>query len=334
MTTKTVCVIRLGGYGDCIQAANILPELKRQGYHVTFLTMAKGYEVLRHDPHVDAWIVQCENEVKKEGLIAHWAEVATRFDRFINLSESIEGTMLALPGRVNFYWPAEVRRKIMGGNYLEWIAELAGLPYRSEAMFYPTRVEAMRARDYLSLHKHFNISWCLSGSTIDKWSPHQDTVIRMVLDEMPDARIMLCGDASCQPLEAGWEDEPRIRCESGRMPIRDTLSISQQSDCVVGPDTGVMNAVAFEAMGKVIMLSHLTRENLTKHWVNTDALTAEGLACQPCHRLHLNGDFCQQDAKTGASACQQQIPPEHIFNAIKKHYVRWKSRETCDAAIF
>ena len=37
---RSVCVVRYGGFGDMLQAANILPGLKRQGYHVTVMTLS------------------------------------------------------------------------------------------------------------------------------------------------------------------------------------------------------------------------------------------------------------------------------------------------------
>src|SRR5574340_1003298 len=44
---KSACVVRYGGFGDSIHAANLFPELKRQGYHVTVNTLPRGYEILK-----------------------------------------------------------------------------------------------------------------------------------------------------------------------------------------------------------------------------------------------------------------------------------------------
>ena len=82
---KTVCVCRYGGFGDSIQASNILPELKRQGYHVTFMTTPRGHEILKHDPHIDAWLLQDDDQVPNQELPLYWMAIAKRFDKFINL---------------------------------------------------------------------------------------------------------------------------------------------------------------------------------------------------------------------------------------------------------
>src|SRR5690606_18122632 len=121
---KTACVVRYGGFGDQLQAANILPALNRQGYHVTFMTTPKGQDVIAHDPHVDAWIIQDNDQVPNAELWAYWRAWERRFTKFVNLSESVEGTLLAMPGRANHAWPDAVRRKQLGVNYLEFTADL------------------------------------------------------------------------------------------------------------------------------------------------------------------------------------------------------------------
>ena len=47
---RSVCVVRFGGFGDMLQAAVVLPQLKAAGYRVTFMTTPKGQDILRHDP--------------------------------------------------------------------------------------------------------------------------------------------------------------------------------------------------------------------------------------------------------------------------------------------
>ena len=323
---KTVCVCRYGGFGDMIQAANILPQLKREGYHVTVMTTPKGQDILKEDPHVDGWFIQDNDQVPNHELSPFWAAQAKRYDRFINLSESVEGTLLALPGRTNHAWPDAVRKVELNRNYLEWTAQLAELPYLSETRFYPTREEKVEAQSYvakLADGKAFSILWVLSGSSIHKFTPHQDAIIARVMLELPEAQVIFSGDHACQILESGWEKEPHVHCESGKLGIRQTLALAQAVDCVVGPETGVLNAVAFETKPKVMFLSHSSVENLPKHWVNTASLVPT-TPCYPCHRLHYGREFCFEDAETGAAMCQVSITPDVAYNAIHAAYQRWK----------
>lgn len=313
---KTACVVRYGGFGDMIQAANLFPALKRAGYHVTVMTTPKGRDILEHDPHVDAWFIQDKDQVPNHELNDFWACVSKRFDKFINLCESVEGTLLAMPGRANHGWPHAMRHKYLDLNYLEFTAEIAQVPYSSESHFYPSKEEDEAAQARLLLGG-FNVMWALAGSSCHKFYPGQDAVIARILLERPDCRIFLVGDAACQILEAGWEKEPRVVRLSGELGIRDTLALAKRCDAVVGCETGVLNAVAFEANRKVVMLSHSSHENLTKHWVNTFALVPpKDLACHPCHRLHYTWQYCHQDAESGAALCQRMIDPADVFGAL------------------
>lgn len=358
---KTACVVRYGGFGDMIQTANILPALKREGFHVTVMTSPQARAIIEHDPHVDDWFIQDTDQVPNEELGPFWRSVSKRFDRFINLSESIEGHLLALPGRSNHMWPDAVRRKELGRNYLEWTAQLAQVPYASEAKFYPTHDEMAQSRRYLEHVKHriarlrprnaaqqimglmprgdqavplvrpvFHIMWCLSGSSVHKAYPHMDAVIARILMEMPEAAIHLTGDAACVILEAGWENEPRVFRQSGEMSIRQTLTLAKDCDCVMGPETGVLNAVAFEDNWKVLMLSHSSFENLPKHWINTIAIepNRETAPCYPCHRLHYGREFCPFEEQTHAAMCAFSISPDTVYQAVRAAYSHWKGEAT------
>ena len=313
---KTVCICRFGGFGDMIQTANLFPEFKRQGFHVTVMTTPSGKNIIRNDPHADDWFILETDQVPNHELGAFWQCIAKRYTRFVNLSESVEGTFLAMPGRANHAWPQSVRHKMMNVNYLEFASELAGIPYVSEARFYPTPEETERAKERL-LPSGYNVVFALAGSSIHKFYPHQDAVIARILLEKPNCRIFMVGDEACKILEVGWEKEPRVVCLSGEMNIRDTLTLAQVADVVIGCETGVLNAVAFEDNRKVCLLSHSSHENLTKYWKNTAALAPAGLPCYPCHRLHYGSEFCHQDKETGAALCAQWIPPDEVFGALQ-----------------
>jgi ADP-heptose:LPS heptosyltransferase/SAM-dependent methyltransferase len=342
---KTACVVRYGGFGDMLQAANVLPALKRQGYHVTVMTTPKGQDILKEDPFVDAWFIQDGDQVPNDELGAFWKVQAGRFDKFVNLSESVEGTLLAYPGRSNHAWPASVRRKHLGTvNYLEFVNDLAELPYRSESRFYPSREESAAVDRFTSKVRRraagvegmagpvaappvFTIMFALAGSSIHKMYPHMDTVIAKVLAMAPNAVFVLVGDEVCRMLESGWEDNPRVWCTSGKLGIRETLALAQAMDCVLGPETGVLNAVAFEPMAKVCILSHSSKDNLTKHWVNTDAIEPS-TACFPCHQLHHDRTFCPEHEPSGAAQCAWDVQPDRVVAPIARAYAEWEQLRT------
>lgn len=334
---KTACVCRFGGFGDMVQTSLVFPRLKELGYHVTVMTTPRGKAVIEHDPYVDDWyLLDLDNDqVPNNELYEFWKVQAGRFDLFVNLSESIEGHLLALPGRPNHSWPFDVRKKRMNLNYHEWTAELAGVPFKPCRLFYPSEDDIFMGREvtHVALKENevpkpvFNIVWALSGSSAHKFSPHMDAVIARILLEMPEARIMLVGDFACQILEQGWEKEPRVVRLSDKLTIRETLALAQLSDLVIGPETGVLNAVGFEdTPHKVLLLSHSSANNLSKHWKNVQALTPEDCYCYPCHRLHYGPEYCSIVEATGAALCAQNIGADVIYAAVEKVYRNWRRK--------
>ena len=322
--TKRACVVRYGGFGDMLQAAGVLPALKADGFHVTVMTTPRGRSVIEHDPNVDAFFIQDENQVPNHLLADFWEFQAKKYDRFVNLSESIEGTLLSIPGRANHAWPKEVRHRYMNKNYHEFTAEIAGVKFSPDGKFYPTEFERAQAQAMVAA-KGFTVLYALSGSSQHKFYAGQDAVIAALLLAVPDITIFLAGDEACRILEAGWEKEPRVVCLSGEQTIRETLALAQAVDCVVGPETGVLNAVGFDSgVAKVCLLSHSSIENLTKHWVNAYPIEPAGMDCYPCHRLHYGMRHCFEDAETGTAMCQVSIKPARVVSAIMAAFEIWK----------
>lgn len=321
--TKTVAVVRLGAFGDLVQASSVLPGLKADGYHVTLYTAPRGFEVVQHDPHIDAFVVQDPDQVPIGELGEFWKFLKTRYQRFINLSETVEGTLLAIPGRATHEWPHALRHALLDVNYLEVVHGVAGVPFPPRQKFYATDAEvAWAKRERREMGGSEVVMWTLSGSSIHKTWPYLDQIIARVLVANPEARIVLVGDESCKLLERGWELEPRVLRRSGEWSIRQTLAFIDQADLLVGPETGVMNAAGLHPVAKIVTLSHSSPENLTKHWKNCVSLTPAATPCYPCHQLHFGSEFCPRDEKVGTSKCQADISADVMWTAMVPHLAR------------
>jgi len=316
---KTVCVVRYGGFGDMIQTSSILPGLKDQGYYVTVNTDPAGYEIMQHDPHVDEFLLQDKDQVPNAELGPYWQHLSSKYDKFVNLSESVEGTLLALPGRIAYLWPQSVRHDMLNINYLEFTHKLAGVPMPPQQRFYATKKEKQWAdKQRKKMDAAILILWVLSGSSVHKAWPYLDTVIARLMLTRPDVKVVLVGDGLCQMLEIGWENEPRVIQKCGKWSIRETLTFAELADIVIGPETGVLNAVGQLPVAKVVCLSHSTTENLSKHWVNCISLEPENCPCYPCHRMCYGFDPCIKDTETGVALCQARISAEQMWQAINK----------------
>lgn len=336
--TKTAAVVRYGAFGDLMQASSVIKGLKDEGFHVTLYSSPPGSDVILHDPNIDQIILQDKDQVPNLNLGDFWDHIKKKYDRFVNLSESVEGTFLALPARIQHGWPHELRHKMLNVNYVEFQHELAQVPHKPQIKFYATDEERAWAKKQRAKMGDYVIVWSLAGSSVHKAWPYVDNVVARILIEYPNASIVMVGGPECEMLQAGWTKEPRIIKTCGKWSIRESLSFLEQADIVIGPETGVLNAAACMPMRKVVLLSHSSVENLTRDWVNTVSLTPAGTKCWPCHQLHYNWNHCHQsaDAKceacnenekklgaracqihTGTAQCQTDISPSLMWDAVR-----------------
>lgn len=327
---KSVMVIRLGAFGDQIQAASVLPHLKAQGYHVTYMSANPGVQAVTHDPHIDDFIIVDKDQIPNPLLGEYFDRMEReRFDRVVNLCESIEGAILQLPGRVGDSYPHEVRRKIYDVNYLERTHDIAGVPHEFHARFYPTDHEMAQTQRQLldKIKEPVKVLWVIAGSSPHKLYPWQPQAIVQLLQARDDVHIILAGDERCQDVEQLIEDAAigyfgtasRITRTSGNWPIRATMTLAKMVDVVVGPETGVLNAVCLEERpAKVVLLSHSSANALTRHWVNTIPIQAPAgsTPCHPCFRLQYDFSRCVKDPKSGSAACQAMINPKDVAEAV------------------
>lgn len=328
---KRCLVIRYGAIGDQIIAASILPGLKEQGFHVAYNTTPESAEVLKHDPYIDEFLLQDKDQVPNPQLGPYWEQLAQRYDKVINLCESVEGAILTMPGRMPHYYPHAVRDEIFGKiNYLERTHDIAEVPHDFAPFFYPSPSEnewADVGEKIIRDKKVPLLVWAINGSSPHKTYPYTDTVVSWLIKRTPvEVFLYTGGDPVSKELQDGivkcltedGVDMARVHAIGGRWNVRQSLTFVKRADVVVGPETGVLNAVCMDDMAKIIYLSHSSHANLTKHWRNTIILEPdrEVCPCFPCHRLHFDWKNCHQDEKTRAALCAASVTPERLFKEI------------------
>ena len=347
---KTCGVVRYGAFGDLLQASSVFAGLKAQGYHITLYTSPPGHEVILHDPNIDEFYLQDKDQVPNQYLDQFWTYHSKKYDKWVNLSESVEGTLLSIPSRFMHKVPPTVRHSMMDRNYLQFQHEVAGVPHKPQVKFYPLASEVEWAKRERKDWKQVLV-WSLAGSSIHKVWPWVDNVVMGLLNEFPDLHVVTVGGPAAVLLEQGWfqtgedglalkdakgrrvETHPRVHPRSGDWSIRQTMAFAQTCDIVVGPETGVLNCVAHEAMAKVVFLSHSSNENLTRDWDNTHVLYSANTVCPgrgnnevvACHQLHYTWEFCQRgkieaeykgEKQSVIAACQENITAEEAFKVI------------------
>ena len=322
---KSVLVCRFGAFGDLMQASSVFAGLKDQGYEVTLMCSPPGIDVVLHDPNIDHFMILDKDQVPNGNLLEFWTWQAKNYDKFVNLSESVEGTLLGMGDRAPRWWSPLVRHERFNKNYVEFQHEIAGLPHKPQVKFYPTPEEREWARKERNKMRGGDIvMWSLAGSSIHKTWAGMDNVIAAILLQYPSADIVLVGGPEAQLLEAGWENEPRVHRTCGKWTIRQTLSFLDQVDLVIGPETGVLNAASQMDCWKICLLSHSTWVNLTRDWKKTIAVWSENTVCPgrgnnetpACHMMHYTWEHCKKHEESGTAQCQANISPEEVWGAI------------------
>lgn len=300
---KRCIVIRYGGYGDVLVAGSTFPHLKVEGWHLTVYTGEKGAEVLRHDPHVDRVVVFDILGLNTGTFRALTRYLRGRCARFINFSETFEGLLLASPSRPSFYWPHAMRHRFMNANYLETAHAVAGVPPEYRQFYHASTDETAEAWAWRADMPRL-VVLVASGSGLNKIWPGMFEYAWRMVDRHPDLHVAVLGGT----YGAQFVPHPRVHAIGETWPVRRALALAQVADLVIGPETGILNAVALEPMPKIVLLSHSSAQNLTQCWMNTAPL-AGNVPCYPCHRLHRDWEGCVKDPATQFAACQSAIAP-------------------------
>jgi ADP-heptose:LPS heptosyltransferase len=293
---KRACIVRYGALGDMVMITPLIKQLAQDGYEVTMNITPYAAPIIENNPYVSNIVIQEREAIPNRDLGGYWGEWAGDYERYINLSESIEGKLLKVEGRRDFHTSKAFRSAVAGNvNYYDWTMTLGGYPdlvgTRGELFFTPTeRKEARKLRE--ELRGRFVVGWAVNGSSHHKIYPLTEPVLHEWLAEHADATVFLLGGPEAQRYEF---DHPQVVRTCGTWPLRKTLGfIAMVADAMVGPESMAMNVAACYDVPKITFLSHSNRANLTKYWVGDYSLEPDVAVapCWPCHQLHYTVESC------------------------------------------
>ena len=346
---KWAGICRFGGVGDNLLAASVCRPLKRAGYMVEVITQAPQHVIFDNNPFIDKLAVKETQIDLPQGNHMAWQDWfrarSGEYEIFANFSHTMEISLALVPAQTQYWWPAPMRRRLCNYNYLEFVHDVVGMPHEFGRMFFSTDDEVEQAlerrRELPGGPPSLVIGWVLTGTRVDKIYPSSTYAVCRLICEL-GAHVVLMGAPAPAPDSQFAEDiRQTVLAQNGSdrnlhtaisppgtdaWPIRRILSFAQNAcDLVVGPDTGPMWAVAMEPMPKIMLLSHASAENITKHWINTVTLQAdpEKVKCHPCHCLHDTKDTCLWmqrqagmtiDKDAPGAPCISSISADHIIN--------------------
>lgn len=337
------CPLRGHKIGDNLVAASVLRPLKRMGYMTEIITSPPFDSVFLHNPFMDKLSVKVvERDLPQNDMVAwqKWIESRSReYDIFFHASHSLEGRHSVFPQMTEFYLPEDYRRKRCAGNYIETAHDIIGIPYEFGPLFFASEEERKNALTVKRQVGERCICWIVSGTRIDKVYPYATMAVARIIREI-DAPVVLMGGPTEKEVSMVEAIRDHVILHNGNRdklhlaipatggekcwPIRSSLAFAQACDLVVTPDTGPAWAVAFEPNAKVLLLSHGSVENVTKHWVNTVTLHADpnNVSCWPCHRLHNTIDTCRPNKEGNGAACISDISVERLVQTVAEQWNR------------
>jgi ADP-heptose:LPS heptosyltransferase/predicted SAM-dependent methyltransferase len=309
---KRALVVRYGAIGDFIQTTPVLRKLKEEGYHVTVNCSETAKEVLKYSPYVDELVVQIRDYVPNQGVVSgplfeYWKELATKYDKFVNLTGAAEETLLVPDSRLmvmmdqigqkhpelneqnRFYNSIRsVQAQVGDTNYYDNHLAKAGYSDRgmNGELFFSEQEEIMAQGFRDKYPGRFIVMWVLSGSSYHKRYPYFQQAAQELIIKNPDILLVSVGDPECALLERS--ESNRYLPRAGRWLLRTTLVMTKYVDLVIGPETGIMNAAGCFDTPKITMLSHSSHDNLCKYWKNDFCVApdVQDVFCHPCHVLH------------------------------------------------
>jgi ADP-heptose:LPS heptosyltransferase len=316
---KVCAVVKLGAHGDALWASSVFPGLKEQGFHTILYTQSTGETVLRHDPYINE-IINFENRVPMAELGELFQWLQKRYTDVRILVEVVEGVSLPSPAKLQYHWPLAAREAIMNTNYLDMHHIVAGVPMFPKHMkFYPNDDEKAWANEIRSTLNPRVVVVVPNGSGCSKFWPYSKELVNK-LCEHEDVSVVVLGDRRNLTLDA----HDNLLFIGQDWDIRKAMTFCQLADVVVGQETGLLNCVGFEEeIHKVVLMSHSSKENLTRDWPNTDTIRTYPpcAGTTGCHLLHYDWSHCNMDVTSGAAKCQAMITVDMVLEKIEPYII-------------
>jgi len=324
-TRDKLLLIRYGAMGDLITITPVI-RLLAQKHKVIVNTVPGSADILWHNPYVHELRVQQAGAIPNDQLGDYEAQIRSSYAKIVTLHESIERTLLLEERDPEYHLPKEERHRLCNINYYDHTLNRAGLnAYGLRPEIYLSHHEQFMGELFRRTHRgFFLIQWQVTGSAAHKIYPYTELITDALLERYPDIKIFLTGGGEFKVDVSQWNK--RLVNKVGWWNHRQACVMTKFMDLVVSPETGVLNASGAFDTPKIGILTHSSRENLTKYFLNDYSLESQA-PCAPCHRMIHGINQCPVDANYGLPICMSLgHPPHRILSIIEKLYREWKER--------
>ena len=322
--TKKCLVIRYGAMGDMITITPLLKALKDDDYEVHLVCTPRTAGI-ENNPNIDYVYMQERDVIPSCQLTEYHKIISQGYDKVINLCGSIESSLLFESTSDKYFLPHEERHKTANINYYDRTLELGGYPNIKgmNGEVYLTESEKLLLNVWQKNHAgFFKILWQVRGSSEHKIYPYISDIADELLAAHDDIRVFLVGGIETQVID--WV-HPNIRNCIGKWNERQALIMTSAADLVISPESGILNAAGCFDTPKIGLLTHSSRENLTKYFINDYSIESD-VECAPCHRLVHKVSECKVGGEIGLPICMERgLPQEEVMKRIMTVYLKWKA---------
>lgn len=322
--SNTVVVARYGGFGDMVIAAPLFRLLKNLGKYVVANCSADSAFVLEGNPYIDEIMIQSRYVIPTTQLGEYFDALREKYGEVINLCETMERALLIEREKDPERWTAchEQRHAECNVNYSEYLLNKVGFSGGTRPELYLTETEEVLSAVFRAKHKgFFNIMWQASGSSWHKLPPFTSEVVDWILDTFADAQVFITGGDNASIID--WS-RPRLHNRIKVWGPRQSMILTKSMNLVVSPETGVLNAAGAFDVPKIGLLTHSSKENLTKYFINDFSIQSEA-HCSPCHKMIHELHDCELDEVYGLPICMgRDMPIEKIKATITHIYKEYE----------
>lgn len=319
-----ILVCRVAAVGDCVQITPLIKYLKDQGHKVYVMTSGQGMQILKHNPNIHKLIYYEAETVPIEQLDDYFKTIQKQYkcDELINLNGSIEVKYLLVPADPIYNYSKQERIALLNKSHYDAVFEAAGYEptHGNPEMFFSETEEEENARFRKDFLGKFVVVWALSGSSMHKCYPWTRHVMETLIMKHKDIVFITVGDEFCKILEQELEHERCIH-KSGEWSLRETAIMCKYANLIIAPETGVLHFAGCFDTPKIGMLTHTTRQCLTKYFKNDYSVEAK-VECSPCFRIITEAKVqCPIDKVTAAPFCAAYgFPPDELIERIREIY--------------
>jgi|GEM_PF-4557235 len=329
-------ILRYGAYGDLLYTLPIIDRMKAQGKDLYLHTGIRGMDVFKGDPRFASILLSNPATSEDMAAIIEKDILAVNPDEIVNLSGTMETSLI--PGREDeaFHWPVEKRREaVKGESFYSLGLKVAGFD-RGEGCGTVafTEDELAWGERWRDLHRdEFLVAMPLSGSNAQKRFPIAKALGRAILDRYPDAILYLIGGPKEKERKFSFGDHRTYPAFDTS--FRQALLMMRYADYAVGPETGLMVAAGMWGTPKTMLCTSSSVFQCTDGQKNDYSLQAT-IPCSPCLRAIYKPEDCYHDhpyANEDTTICNYKFGMEDILESIDVVYRTMRYRRDKDGEI-